>query len=877
MGEGGLVPANAETTWSRRFGDCKAKTALLLAILHELGIDAEPVLVNAAAGDAVADRLPMIGSFNHVLVRAHVGGKDRWLDGTRSGDTSLDRLQIPKFGWGLPLVDKATLVRIMPLPLDSPDSEVRIAIDASAGIFTPAAVTIEQVLRGDGAVAFNNGYSQLSADQQTEFLHKAAKDYFDSIGGDSSTVAFDKSGGELRISTKGTAKLDWEDGWYAVPDTSIAYDPDFERPAGPRHDVPFATDYPNFNKRLVTIKLPSGFATHQSKLPQPVHETLTGIEYDRTINLTGDVLKVESSERTVAPEVPYKTAVAAAPRLKALNNDDVYLRVPSGYVASAQDLISRAGEKPASAQDFIDRGLMMLDASKFDQAIADFDGALGLDPKNVWALADRGIARIWKRNFDEAAKDLAAVEAVDPRNSVLLRAKGLRAEIQGDLKTAVEFYSKSLEQEPGNSFALARRGEAQQMQGKMAEALKDYDALVARNPKSENALAIRATALASLGRFAAAEGDIRSALAINPNSAPAYDARGKIASVQGDMAGAVEAYTQELRIAPDALSALSGRTAAYRNLRHYDLALADADTGLKAKPGWPEMRVARANVLLLQGKRQDVEKEAELLESENPNSEFAFVAAARIYAALGQHEKAMGTFSHALKIKPAAYIYVNRAQSRPYTDFTGRIADLDSALQLEPDNADALSTKANVLATMGKYAEAIALYDRVPKLPGNAISVAAMRAVLLQKSGDTTAAQKAFADARLAATTSGDLNELCWNKAIGDVMLESAVTDCRTALERSPDNPAYLDSLGMALLKLGKLDEALNAYDRAIEKNSGPTSYMGRAFVYLRKGDLTHAEADAQVARKRLAGIDDQFAQYGLKFEVKAAASTSAK
>src|SRR5207245_7674926 len=40
---GGLVPASAETTWSRRFGDCKAKTALLLAILHEFGIEAEPV------------------------------------------------------------------------------------------------------------------------------------------------------------------------------------------------------------------------------------------------------------------------------------------------------------------------------------------------------------------------------------------------------------------------------------------------------------------------------------------------------------------------------------------------------------------------------------------------------------------------------------------------------------------------------------------------------------------------------------------------------------------------------------------------------------------------------------------------------------------
>jgi len=32
MNDGGLVPADADATWSRRFGDCKAKTVLLLAL-----------------------------------------------------------------------------------------------------------------------------------------------------------------------------------------------------------------------------------------------------------------------------------------------------------------------------------------------------------------------------------------------------------------------------------------------------------------------------------------------------------------------------------------------------------------------------------------------------------------------------------------------------------------------------------------------------------------------------------------------------------------------------------------------------------------------------------------------------------------------------
>jgi len=42
---------------------------------------------------------------------------------------------------------------------------------------------------------------------------------------------------------------------------------------------------------------------------------------------------------------------------------------------------------------------------------------------------------------------------------------------------------------------------------------------------------------------------------------------------------------------------------------------------------------------------------------------------------------------------------------------------------------------------------------------------------------------------------------------------------------------------------------------------------MGRAFVYLRKGDRAHAEADAAAARKMAPRIDDTFAGYGLTFD----------
>ena len=71
-------------TWSMRYGDCKAKTLLLLAMLREMGIEAEAVAVASSTGDAVPGMLPMPGAFDmssSTRSRRH----DYWLDGTSSG------------------------------------------------------------------------------------------------------------------------------------------------------------------------------------------------------------------------------------------------------------------------------------------------------------------------------------------------------------------------------------------------------------------------------------------------------------------------------------------------------------------------------------------------------------------------------------------------------------------------------------------------------------------------------------------------------------------------------------------------------------------------------------------------------------------------
>lgn len=867
MGEGGYVPASAEQTWSRRFGDCKAKTALLLGILHSLGIAAEPVLVQASVGDMVADRLPMIRLFNHVLVRAHVGGKDYWLDGTRTGDTDLDAITIPDFGWALPVVEHAALVHLVPKPYDVPRLQRHVTVDASRGIFTEAPITIEEIYRGDSAVDMNQAYSALSADQRDEAMRGKAKDYFDGFTMASSSADFDKTKQVFALTIKGTAKISWKDGWFDIPTSNMSYDPDFDRPAGPMHDVPIAVNYPRFIKDQATIRLPPGFAAAQ-KLSAPVHETLAGVEYSRSETVAGDVLTVDSSERAITPEVAYKDARAAESRLRSLNKDDVYLNSSVAYTPTKNDLAAVADQAPSTADEFVTRGNLYLNSGKYDEAIADYSEALNRDPTNAWALADRGLAHAWKHEIPEAEKDLAAAEKQDSRNSVALRARGLMAEFKEDCATAVDYFTRSLASEPGNSFALGHRAICEASLRKDADALSDSAQALKVDPQWSALRIVRSEVFVRQGKTAEAAAEADSIVAAMPNNGFGLVAAANIYMRADDRKRALATLEKTAALPDQSEQLMIARAELYRQLDKNDDAIRVTDDALKAHYKSPELRLLRAN-LFMQGKRDLMAGEAEAAMRDNPKSNDAFVSAARILAAAGQTDKALKAFDGAIAIKPEAYIYINRAQVRPRSDVKGRLADIALALKLAPEDPDALAEKARLLEQTGDYTGALAALDTI-KSDSPDPYTRAQRAVILYKAGRTEESRKAFDALHAEAKTSVEFNNLCWAKATEDLFLDSALEDCRAALKLSPGTGSFEDSLGMVLLKLGKLDEALTAYNAAVASKTGAASLMGRAFVYLRKGDRAHAEADAAAARKLAPKIDDTFAGYGLTFDTPA-------
>lgn len=85
LGESSHRPHPPGTVVQRRYGDCKDKTLLLIAMLRELGIDATPMLVSLRNPRLPARLLPSPDVFDHVFARVEIGGRTFHLDPTRLG------------------------------------------------------------------------------------------------------------------------------------------------------------------------------------------------------------------------------------------------------------------------------------------------------------------------------------------------------------------------------------------------------------------------------------------------------------------------------------------------------------------------------------------------------------------------------------------------------------------------------------------------------------------------------------------------------------------------------------------------------------------------------------------------------------------------
>lgn len=745
MGTGGYVPADAASSWARRYGDCKAKTALLLGLLTELNIQAEPVAVSTVLGDGVDERLPLAGLFNHVLIRATIAGKVFWLDGTRTGDTDLSRLAVPPYGWGLPLVARnAALVRIMPPPLDAPTQSVSITIDARAGLTIPASTKVVAVFRGDDAIGTRAAIANLAGTARDQALRDYWKGQYDFIDVTTATASFDPKTGEQRLMMEGKARMDWSSGWYETDGTAVGYKADFSRPAGVNRDAPFAVAYPYYTQNIETILLPKGFRGVNPDNAE-VSRTVAGIEYRRHATLEKEIFRIEKSERSIQPEFAAKDASTAETDLRALYKQTVYVRRPDDYASTEQENQALIASVPTTAAAHSMRGFLLMQRGSLKEALADFDAAIELDPKQAGYVANRAMAKVSTADYAGAHRDLDAAAALDPKNPFVARVKGELAFAEGRFAEAIAAYTDAIALNPGDTYVLGRRAQANHALGDDGAALADAAAVLVVAPTRVDLRLMRANIFRGAGDADAAIKEADTIAAAGPDDVDAQVTAAMIYSRFRREVQAARAFDRAIAIRPEAATYVDRS----RSRPKEDVAgrRSDLDAALKLSPTDDSALVSKAELLAETG---DLAGALAIYTSAIARRDDADLLVRRglVYSRMKDTAHAEADFSVARAKVSAPSALNNMCWTKAVAGVAleSALGDCNKALAKMPDEAQFLDSRGFVLLRLGRLDDALTDYDRALAIRPDSPSSHYGRALVWAKKGN-----KAKSDADAAA------------------------------------------------------------------------------------------------------------------------------
>jgi tetratricopeptide (TPR) repeat protein len=489
MNFGAYVPADADVTWGRRFGDCKGKTALLLALLKELGVEAEPAFVSTVVGDGLDERLPLMEVFDHAIVRARIGGKTYWLDGTRVGDADLDRLEVPSFRWALPVqASGATLEKLVVAPLDVPSHERAIRLDATAGLNAPAPAHIEERVRGDAATVVQRALANMSSEDADKILRKGFEENFSWIEVKSTSFSYDPDRHEATLTMDGAAWMGWNrqaNGSslrYETDFTAMGSNSDFKRKTPGYDTLPYKVDFPSYERTTEVILLPRG-GQGFSMVGADVDKTAGGVAYHRKAVIEKGVVTIESSSRAMIPEIAADQLQADKTVLRALWGDPLLVQGPVYWRDNAAEITARTERKPVTAGEFANRGDAWLMKGSYDKAMADFGEAIKLKPDDANFQNARCFARAEAgRELDAAMADCEAALKIAPKAAGTLDSRGLVWMRMGKLDEALKDYDAAIVLEPNQASSLFMRGVVKTRQGHAVEGEKDIKAALALDP-----------------------------------------------------------------------------------------------------------------------------------------------------------------------------------------------------------------------------------------------------------------------------------------------------------------------------------------------------------------------------------------------------------
>jgi tetratricopeptide (TPR) repeat protein/beta-lactamase regulating signal transducer with metallopeptidase domain len=249
-----------------------------------------------------------------------------------------------------------------------------------------------------------------------------------------------------------------------------------------------------------------------------------------------------------------------------LAQEEPPLKVPSDAANVLETTVTELETEDAAA--YISQGVSCFKKGQIEDAIADFEKAIDLDPGNAVAYIARGSAYYELDQLDNAISDYNKAIEINPDFAVAYQNRGSVHYRLGRFDNAIADYDKAIEINPEFAVAYHDRGSVYQRQGRSGSAISDYSRALELNPEDAVTYTCRGTVYFSQGRYHKAFIDFNRAIELNPAYANAYINRGSCYYTKGNYGRAIADYKKALELNPESSFAKK-----LRKYRHYDSAL----------------------------------------------------------------------------------------------------------------------------------------------------------------------------------------------------------------------------------------------------------------------------------------------------------------
>lgn len=572
MDGGSYTPQAPAETWTRRYGDCKAKTLLLLALLHALAIDAEPVLANSSAGDLVPQRLPAPGAFDHVLVHATIDGHSLWLDGTGAGTRLADLDDVPPFRNVLPVRPEGAALLALPVRAPArPMIEADVEIDQRAGLDLPTPFALRMTLRGPLAEMIHAGVAQASKEQLDQAASRFASGFVQDALIGSSSIRYDADNATTTVALRGIAGSTWtrDEGRYrATLDrtvNAIGFEPDRARPEW--QDIPVAVNDFSSGVMRWRLLLPDQGKGFTLDGDQTLPAALAGRAMTRSVRMADGAVLVEDRESMDVAEIaPDKVAAARA------------------QVALAKTRLLAVQGPEAFPPRWKIVGEAKRDG-RFKPILDAYAAAIAAHPEETgpWLARARFLAGIWDRKA--ALADLDKAIALQPSAELYEERVDLKSAL-GDDKGALADAEAAKALDPGSASIANWIATLNGRLGRTDAALAMAAERAAKGGSERNGFVmLQADLLAEAGRFAEAVALLDPLIAKTPGNATLLNSRCWIKGTGNlGLDGALKDCTKAIELAEQPASILDSRAMVYFRMGRMEEALADLNAALDVSP-----------------------------------------------------------------------------------------------------------------------------------------------------------------------------------------------------------------------------------------------------------------------------------------------------